>query len=158
MDTDTASPEATVDVKIKSEPDDDVEICWYPVLKKLSVKLTDCRPLLEGRDFLSLDAHPQLRRRPPPRPSTITGRKMVYCPDCHKGFYKQSHLEAHRRTHGGQKANECWQCGKTYPTLLSLVLHQQVHDRARPYKCSHCDQTFALKRDWKTHHRTHSGK
>ena len=36
------------------EPDGDVEIQSYPVLKRLSVKLTDCRAWLEGRDFLSL--------------------------------------------------------------------------------------------------------
>ncbi len=36
------------------EPDDDVEIQQFPVLKKLSVKLTDCMAWLEGRDFLSL--------------------------------------------------------------------------------------------------------
>ena len=41
-------------IRIKMEPDGDVEIQSYPVLKKLSIKLTDCRAWLEGRDFLSL--------------------------------------------------------------------------------------------------------
>lgn len=40
--------------QIKPEPGDDVEIRSFPLLKKLSVKLTDCRVWLEGRDFLSL--------------------------------------------------------------------------------------------------------
>lgn len=45
------------DVVIKIEPEEEeveVEIQTYPVLKKLSVSLTDCRTWLEGRDFLSL--------------------------------------------------------------------------------------------------------
>lgn len=42
------------DVLIKMEPDGEVEIQSYPVLKKLAVILTDCRAWLEGRDFLSL--------------------------------------------------------------------------------------------------------
>lgn len=41
-------------VQIKTEPDGDVEIQSYPILKQLSVKLTDCRLWLDGRDFLSL--------------------------------------------------------------------------------------------------------
>lgn len=42
------------------EPDGDVEIQSYPVLKKLSVKLTDCKVWLEGRDFLSLGKKSEL--------------------------------------------------------------------------------------------------
>lgn len=41
-------------VQIKVEPEGDVEIGSYPVLKKVSIRLTDCRLWLEGRDFLSL--------------------------------------------------------------------------------------------------------
>lgn len=39
---------------MKTEPEGDVEIRSYPILRKLSVKLSDCRVWLEGRDFLSL--------------------------------------------------------------------------------------------------------
>ncbi|XP_056453768.1 zinc finger protein 32-like [Gadus chalcogrammus] len=84
------------------------------------------------------------------------GRKMIYCSMCRKGFYKQAHMEAHRRVHCGLPPNQCWQCGKTYPTLQSLVLHQQTHGRKEQYRCSHCDKSFVLKRDCKAHHRTHS--
>ncbi|KAG7219168.1 hypothetical protein INR49_006327 [Caranx melampygus] len=137
-DDDDDATEKVGDIRIKAEPDGDLEIQSYPILKKLSIKLTDCRSLRQHQ-------------------STNTGRKMVYCSECKKGFYKRSHLEAHRRIHQGLKPNECWQCGKTYPTLMSLVIHQQIHDRKEPYQCSYCDKTFSLKRDWKTHHRTHSG-
>lgn len=41
-------------VQIKMEPDGEVEIQSFPVLKKLAVILTDCSVWLEGRDFLSL--------------------------------------------------------------------------------------------------------
>lgn len=41
-------------IKIEPEEEEEVEIQTYPVLKKLSVSLTDCRTWLEGRDFLSL--------------------------------------------------------------------------------------------------------
>ncbi|XP_054882257.1 zinc finger protein 572-like isoform X2 [Poeciliopsis prolifica] len=116
-------------VQIKPEPGDDVAIQCFPLLKKLSVKLTDCRAWLEGRDFLSLDDHPELR----PWRATNSGRRMAYCPMCQRGFYKLAHLEAHLWTHRGQNPNQCWECGKTYPTLMSLVLHQQVHGRSEPY-------------------------
>lgn len=43
------------------EPEGDVEIQSYPVLMKLSVRLTDCRVWLEGRDFLSLGENSVLR-------------------------------------------------------------------------------------------------
>lgn len=45
---------AVRDVQIKMEPDGEVEIQSYPVLKRLAVILTDCSAWLEGRDFLSL--------------------------------------------------------------------------------------------------------
>ncbi|RVE61311.1 hypothetical protein OJAV_G00169370 [Oryzias javanicus] len=143
-------------IQIKPEPDEDMEICSYPFLKKLSIKLTDCKSWLEGRDFLSLDDHPQLCE-PLQEPHTNTGRKMIFCPKCEKGFYKKSHLEAHLHIHQGQKTNECWHCGKTYPTLISLVVHQQIHERSepgpstqldhtgeRPHACS-CGKTFKTK-------------
>ncbi|KAM3604674.1 uncharacterized protein V6R79_014639 [Siganus canaliculatus] len=99
--------------------------------------------------------HPDLWAQRPKQ--LCPDKKMIYCSKCPKGFYKQSHLEAHLRTHQGQNPNQCWQCGKTYPTLTRLVIHQQIHNRKEPYQCSYCDRTFALKRDWRTHHRTHSG-
>lgn len=39
-------------VPVKVEPDSDVEIQWYPGLRQLCVRLTDCRAWLQGRDFL----------------------------------------------------------------------------------------------------------
>uniref|UniRef100_A0A3Q2ZRV3 Zinc finger protein 501-like n=1 Tax=Kryptolebias marmoratus TaxID=37003 RepID=A0A3Q2ZRV3_KRYMA len=73
--------------------------------------------------------------------ATNSGRRMAYCPECHKGFYKELHLEAHLRTHRGQKPNECWCCGKTYPTLMSLT-HHRTHSGTKPFKCWFCGDGF----------------
>lgn len=53
--------DAAEDVQIKTEPDGDVEIQSYPVLMRLSVKLTDCRAWLQGQDFLSLGKKSELK-------------------------------------------------------------------------------------------------
>lgn len=42
------------EVQVKVEPEVEVEIGSYPVLKNVSIRLTDCSLWLEGRDFLSL--------------------------------------------------------------------------------------------------------
>lgn len=55
------------ELQIKVEPEGDVEIRSYPVLKNVSIRLTDCRLWLEGRDFLSLgeSSEPTLHPSPP---------------------------------------------------------------------------------------------
>ncbi|XP_067330187.1 tetratricopeptide repeat protein 19, mitochondrial isoform X3 [Channa argus] len=58
METGKASPDAAAqleNVRIKIETGEDIEIQSYPILKKVSVRLTDCRLWLDGRDFLSLE-------------------------------------------------------------------------------------------------------
>ncbi|TNM97616.1 hypothetical protein fugu_013862, partial [Takifugu bimaculatus] len=137
MDTVTSPMDTRKDVQIKVEPEGDVEIGSYPVLKNVSIRLTDCSLWLEGRDFLSLEEHPHVwSHRPTHCCSTNAGRKMVYCSECSRGFYKRSHLEAHQRSHRGEQPNQCWRCGKSYPTLMSLIIHQQIHDRQAQYRCS----------------------
>lgn len=55
------------ELQIKVEPEGDVEIGSYPVLKNVSIRLTDCSLWLGGRDFLSLgeSSEPTLHPSPP---------------------------------------------------------------------------------------------
>lgn len=51
-------------IQIKVEPEGEVEIRSYPVLKNVSIRLTDCSLWLEGRDFLSLGESSELSLDP----------------------------------------------------------------------------------------------
>lgn len=48
------------EIQVKVEPEGDVEIESYPLLKNVSIRLTDCSLWLEGRDFLSLGENSDL--------------------------------------------------------------------------------------------------
>ena len=57
------------------------------------------------------------------------------CEECEKIFYKHTHLEAHIRTHRGQKPFVCEICQKGFTRKASMLEHVARHQGINALKC-----------------------
>ncbi|XP_023803541.1 endothelial zinc finger protein induced by tumor necrosis factor alpha-like [Cyanistes caeruleus] len=56
-----------------------------------------------------------------------TDERPFRCPDCRKGFKRNSALITHRRIHTGERPYGCPQCGKSFSDRSNLARHQRRH-------------------------------
>lgn len=84
--------------------------------------------------------------------------KPFVCPhNCGKSYSQKSSLNAHVRTHTGDKPFECPDCGKTFSRKPSMKRHRLSHTGERPFECTICSKRFSRKDVLYSHiQRTHS--
>ncbi|MBD1229306.1 hypothetical protein IDH36_17480 [Xenorhabdus griffiniae] len=82
----------------------------------------------------------------------MPGRYSCNWPGCLKTFDTPFHLNAHKRTHTGQKPFHCTDCGKDFAQNSVLTRHKKcVHEKLRSFHCNDCGKSFAQNSDLKMH-------
>jgi hypothetical protein len=84
----------------------------------------------------------------------------VECGQCGRRFRGRTELEAHERTHTGEKPLLCGVCGKSFAHCSNLRAHERTHRGEKPYPCPHpgCGKCFAHSTSLKEHLRSHTGE
>ncbi|XP_051741992.1 zinc finger protein 37-like isoform X4 [Ctenopharyngodon idella] len=146
-------------------------------LKMCSVKLVDCRNLIESRgekttaeeqqqsheeddDFVpsddnsvsSSDGDEETASASKDQPRS----KSFSCVTCGKTLSSQGHLVRHERKHTEQKDFTCKICNISFPTLEERRLHTKEHSVKKEFHCEQCGKDFFISKCLKAHMKTHS--
>ncbi|KAH8419488.1 hypothetical protein KR222_011336, partial [Zaprionus bogoriensis] len=94
----------------------------------------------------------------PSQTDAAAKRHQFCCPHCPKEFSQSSHLNAHIRTHTGERPFQCTHCPRAFSQASNLRKHMCIHSGERPFKCPHCPKTLKRHTDLQYHVSTHLGK
>ncbi|XP_042863964.1 zinc finger protein 91-like, partial [Penaeus japonicus] len=86
-----------------------------------------------------------------------TGEKPFSCSVCNKAFSKKSNMEVHMRVHTGERPFLCDFCGKYFAYKYSLEAHKRLHTQERPFVCSICGKSFRHEASRHVHMKRHLG-
>lgn len=86
-----------------------------------------------------------------------TGEKPFSCSVCNKAFSKKSNMEVHMRIHTGERPFLCDYCGKYFAYKYSLEAHKRLHTKERPFTCSICGKSFRHEASRHVHMKRHFG-
>ncbi|KAL1004844.1 hypothetical protein UPYG_G00051290, partial [Umbra pygmaea] len=145
-------------------------------LKRVSVRLVDCRKTLEmvdsseclfriGRSLSSGEAEQRLdndkqcisKTKHFKEQCRNTGEKRYHCFDCGSNFMTSNKLMVHQRKHTGEKPYSCDQCGKRFAWSGNLATHKRIHSGEKPHHCLDCGSKFLTSNELKVHQRIHTG-
>lgn len=82
-------------------------------------------------------------------------RRIYYCNDCGRGFWKLYCFKVHQRTHTGEKPYTCNECEKSFSQSSNLIRHQKIHSGEKPYRCTECGKSFSQSSTLAKHQNTH---
>ncbi|RDX55997.1 hypothetical protein OH76DRAFT_1427399 [Lentinus brumalis] len=86
-----------------------------------------------------------------------TGDRPYVCSTCNKSYLRETHLQAHARTHlpSSAKPYPCEEpgCGKRFWTSQHLRTHAELHRGEKPFKCneSNCHAAFSKHHQLREH-------
>ncbi|KAL5103567.1 hypothetical protein TcWFU_006495 [Taenia crassiceps] len=69
-----------------------------------------------------------------------TLRRRHQCPFCTKSCERKDNLQAHIRTHTGERPFPCRFCPKAFPQKDHLRAHIRTHTGEKPYRCPQCSK------------------
>ncbi|KAM7540153.1 hypothetical protein Aperf_G00000026013 [Anoplocephala perfoliata] len=82
-------------------------------------------------------------------------RRRHQCPYCTKSCERKDNLQAHIRTHTGERPFPCRFCPKAFPQKDHLRAHIRTHTGEKPYRCPQCSKAFAQLGNLHRHVKTH---
>ncbi|KAF5397198.1 hypothetical protein PHET_09842 [Paragonimus heterotremus] len=121
--------------------------------------LTSCLPNSASSSSTSAQTSESISETPTAVTIALSGsvRRRHQCPYCPKSCERKDNLQAHIRTHTGERPYPCRFCPKAFPQKDHLRAHIRTHTGEKPYRCPQCLKAFAqlgnLHRHVKTHRR-----
>ncbi|KAF7260406.1 hypothetical protein EG68_01998 [Paragonimus skrjabini miyazakii] len=121
--------------------------------------LTPCFPISASSSSTSAQTSESVSETPTAVTIALSGsvRRRHQCPYCPKSCERKDNLQAHIRTHTGERPYPCRFCPKAFPQKDHLRAHIRTHTGEKPYRCPQCLKAFAqlgnLHRHVKTHRR-----
>ncbi|KAF6777261.1 hypothetical protein AHF37_03583 [Paragonimus kellicotti] len=121
--------------------------------------LTSCLPISASLSSTSGQTSESVSETPTAMTIALSGsvRRRHQCPYCPKSCERKDNLQAHIRTHTGERPYPCRFCPKAFPQKDHLRAHIRTHTGEKPYRCPQCLKAFAqlgnLHRHVKTHRR-----
>ncbi|KAL7742262.1 hypothetical protein ACLKA6_005524 [Drosophila palustris] len=89
---------------------------------------------------------------------SVPKRNQFQCPYCSKYLNQSAHLNAHIRTHTGERPYKCPQCPKAFSHPSTLRYHLCIHSDERPFNCPYCPKSFSRLKNLQYHVKIHPGK
>ena len=91
-----------------------------------------------------------------PAPAVKAPKRVFQCSVCSRVLSSQWNLDAHFRTHSGERPFACDVCSKRFARKESCRKHQRSHAGEKPHECGKCHKRFMNAWSLRQHKLTHT--